>query len=280
MSYNLSDRVVLITGASSGIGRAAVIEFHRVGARIAAAARSADKLEALAGSLGRDRVLPVCMDVTQVEEREAGLARVRAHFGRVDVLVNNAGWASFSSLLRMPQDHVERMLALNVAAPIAMAQAVLPEMLARREGQIINVSSVVGQQPIPRMTTYSATKAALDAVTAGLRMELRGSGVDVLLVSPGSTNTPFFESAGSVDVRAVRLGQTLYSPERVARTIVASSRRRRRAVTLTPHGRLIVVIRRLSHRLADYFIYQTAKHSMPMASDCARAAESAGQRTA
>ncbi len=265
MSYELKDRIVFITGASSGIGRACAIEYHRAGSRVVAAARSFDKLEALAAVLGGDRIAPVAMDVTEAAQREAALRFARERFGPVDVLVNNAGWGSFTSVLRMPDDHFERMLAVNFAGPVAMIRAVLPEMLERRSGQIVNISSVVGFQAMPRMAAYSATKAALSALSTGLRMELKGTGVDVLLIAPGSTDTPFFQVAGSVDVNAVRLSQTQYSPQRVARAVVRSSRRVRPEVTLTPAGKLITAIRRLSHRLADTIIYRIAKGAMPAA---------------
>ncbi|MCH7705000.1 MAG: SDR family NAD(P)-dependent oxidoreductase [Planctomycetes bacterium] len=263
MSFKLADRVVLITGASSGIGRACAIEFHRAGCFVVAAARSTDKLDALAMELGPDRAMPLTMDVTDAADRAAGIAAVRKRFGRIDVLINNAGWASFSSVMRMPEEHMHRMIALNLVAPIALTRAVLPEMIERASGQIINVSSVVGHQCIPRMTVYSATKAALTSFTTGLRMELVGSGVDVLLVAPGSTDTPFFDVAASVDVKTVRLAQHQYTPERVAKAVVRSSRRRRREVTLTAAGKLAVVVRRVSHRLADYAMYLYAKRGMP-----------------
>ena len=266
MLYDLRDRVVFITGASSGIGRATAIEFARAGARVVLAARSEDKLRDLAQEIGPDRTLAIVMDVTNSADRERALAMTRERFGPVDVLLNNAGWASFASVQIQPLEHVDQILQLNFLAPIAMIQSALPDMLARRSGQIINISSVVGHQAMPRMTVYSATKSALNALTTGLRMELRGTGIDVLLVAPGSTNTPFFTTAASVDVKAVRLGETQYSPERVARAIVRSSRRRRREVTLTPSGWLITVIRRFSHRVADAIIFQTAKQAMPKVS--------------
>lgn len=261
--YELRDRVVLITGASSGIGRACAVEFARRGAKVVLGARSGDKLRGVAEALGAERALAVVMDVTVEADRRRAVAAARERFGAVDVLVNNAGWASFASVEHQPFEHVEQMVRLNFLAPVAMIQAVLPEMLARGSGQIINISSVVGHQAIPRMTVYSATKSALNGLTTGLRMELRGSGVDVLLVAPGSTDTPFFTTAASVDVKAVRLGQAQYSPERVARAVARSSRWRRREVTLTPAGWLITVIRRMSHRVADALIFQTSKHAMP-----------------
>lgn len=263
MSYHLKDRVVFITGASSGIGRACAIEYHRAGSRVVAAARSLDKLEALAAQIGGDRIAPVAMDVTDPAGRDAALQFAQERFGPVDVLVNNAGWASFTSVLRMPDEHFERMVSVNFTGPVAMIRAVLPQMLERGCGQIVNISSVVGSQALPRMTVYSATKAALSAVSTGLRMELKGTGVDVLLVSPGSTRTSFFEAAATVDAKATRLAQAQYSPQRVARAVVRSSRRRRREVTLTLEGKLITVIRRFSHRLADAIMYRVAKSATP-----------------
>ena len=204
MTYELKDRAVFITGASSGIGRECAIAYHRAGSRIVAAARSLDKLEALADELGGDRIVPVTMDVTDPVERQIALRTARERFGPIDVLVNNAGWASFTSVLRMPDEHFERMLAVNFTGPVALIRAVLPEMIERGSGQIVNISSVVGYQAIPRMTVYSATKAALSSLSTGLRMELEGTGVDVLLVAPGSTNTHFFEAAATVDAATSR----------------------------------------------------------------------------
>lgn len=263
MSYELKDRVVFITGASGGIGRACAIEYHRAGSRVVAAARSLDKLESLADELGGDRIVPIAMDVTDPVEREIALRTTLERFGPVDVLVNNAGWASFTTVAKMPQEHYERMLAINLAGPVALIQSVLPEMVGRRQGQIVNISSVVGYQVIPRMTVYSATKAALNALSTGLRMELRGTGVDVLLVAPGSTNTGFFDAAAKVDTNATRLSQTQYSAQRVARAVVRSSRRRRREVILTLEGRMITLIRRVSCRAADGIMYRIAKSAMP-----------------
>lgn len=263
MHYDLVGKTVFITGASSGIGRACAFAFHQSGAKVVAAARSRDKLETLADDIGDDRILPVVMDVTDADQRASALADARKRFGEIDVLINNAGWASFSSVRNMPEEHLTRMLALNFAAPVVMTQAVLPAMLERGSGQIVNISSVVGFQPMPRMTVYSATKAAINAFSTGLRMELRGTGVDVILLAPGSTNTPFFEVAASVDVKAVRLGQVQYTPERVARAVVRACKRRRAETVLTAAGRTIVNIRRVSRRLADTLIYHFSKRAMP-----------------
>lgn len=264
MTYCLRDKVVLITGASNGIGRACAVEFHRRGAYVAAAARSADKLQLLTEELQQERILAVALDVTDTSQREIALERICQRWGRIDVLVNNAGWASFGAMLDVSLEDAERMVRLNLLAPVALIKAVLPEMIARRSGQIINISSIVGNQPLARMSMYGATKAALSSLTAGLRMELRGTGVDVLLVSPGSTATGFFEAASMTNVSAVRLAESQYTPQRVARAVVHSSYRCRREVTLSAEGKIITVIRRISHRLADAIMYRVAKKSMPV----------------
>ncbi|MEK6674465.1 MAG: SDR family oxidoreductase [Planctomycetota bacterium] len=264
MRFELEGRVVLITGASGGIGRACAVEFHRNGAKVVAAARSGDRLAELQNELGSDRLEAVVMDVTDSEQRQAGLDRARQRFGFIDVLVNNAGWASFGSLLHLPAEHLDRMFALNLSAPVAMIQAVLPEMIERRSGQIVNISSVVGYQPLPRMAFYSATKAALNALSSALRMELRGSGVDVILIAPSSTNTGFFQAAEQTDTKAIRFEKGQHPPEQVARAVVRGCRNRRKEVVLSLEGKLLTVIRRISHRLADSIIRRVADRSMPL----------------
>lgn len=264
MGYELKDRVVLITGASGGIGRACASVFHQAGSRVVVVARSIDKLKTLADELGGDRVLPIELDVTNAEQRKLALRKIREKYGTMDVLINNAGWASFASILYTPDEHIERMWQLNFVAPVALTQAVLPDMLKQGHGQIINISSVAGYQAIPRMGIYSATKSAINSLTTALRMELKGTGVDVLLIAPGSTNTDFFSSAALVDTKPSRLAQTQYSPQRVARAIIRASKHRKREVILTADGIAITILRRLSRRLADRIMYQVAKRAMPI----------------
>jgi len=263
MAYDLTDKVVFITGASRGIGRACAVAYHRAGARIVAAARSRDRLDALRDELGPDRVLPVTLDVTQEDQRAGALNEARSRFGSIDILVNNAGWAIFGSVEKMPADRIERMMTLDFLSAVRMTQGVLPQMIARGHGQIVNIASVVGFQPIPRMTVYSAAKAALVSFSDGLRMELKGTGVDVITIAPSSTRTDFFDAAENIDVRTVRLGKTQYTPQRVARAVVRASRRRRRQVILSIEGKTITVIRRLCPRLADAIMVRFARWTMP-----------------
>ncbi len=274
MAYDLTDKVVFITGASRGIGRACAAAYHGAGARIVAAARTRDRLEALRDELGAERVLAVTLDVTSKEQRRNALEEAVSRFGPVDVLVNNAGWASFGSVEKMPADHVEQMVTLNFLSVVGMTQAVLPQMLARGEGQIVNVASVVGFQPIPRMTVYCATKAALVSFSDGLRMELAGTGVDVITIAPSSTRTDFFDAAATVDVRTVRLAKTQYTPQRVAKATVRASRRRRRTVILSVEGKTIALIHRAWPGLADAIMVRFARRTMPQAHAIQAAARS------
>lgn len=267
MRFNLKDKVVLVTGASSGIGLACAEAFASAGARLALVARRAEPMRDLARSLPAGRTVVIPADLTSPQQRADAVARVLSACERIDVLVNNAGWAGFGDVVGLDEEHVRRMVELNIVAPVALTRLVLPAMIARREGQIINIASIVGYQPIPRMTVYSATKAFVLSFSTGLRMELARTGVDVISVAPGSTRTPFFENAANTGVRAVRLASTQYTPERVARAIVRASIHRRREVLLSASGRLIAAIRRCSHRTADAIMLRFARFAMPPASD-------------
>lgn len=263
MAFDLRDRVVLITGASAGIGRACAAAFHAAGAKVAITARSEDRLKGVSDALGHDRVLFVPGDITDPSHRANLVTQIRNAFGPIDVLVNNAGWASFGTVARVPLEHVQTMLQLNFVAPIALIQAVLPQMRERGYGQIVNIASVVGHQPMPWMTVYSATKAALLALSTGLRLELRGTGIDVIAVAPSSTRTDFFQSAANVDAKAARLAETQYTPERVAAAIIRACRHRKREVILSAEGKAISLIRRITRRGADRLMYEVAKRGMP-----------------
>jgi short-subunit dehydrogenase len=263
MAFELSNRVVLITGASSGIGRACAAAFHGAGCNVVITARSEDRLHMVAEALGGERILVAPGDITDLAHRTRLVARAHEVFGRIDVLVNNAGWASFGTVEKVPLEHVNTMLGLNFVAPVALVQAVLPEMRERGQGQIVNVASVVGHQPMPWMTVYSATKAALLALSTGLRLELRGTGVDVIAIAPSSTRTDFFDVAASIDARATRVAETQYTPERVAEAIVRACQRRKREVILSAEGKAIALIRRFTRRGADRLMYEVAKRGMP-----------------
>jgi short-subunit dehydrogenase len=185
----LRDRTAVVTGASSGIGTATVRALAARGARVVATARRQDRLEALADEV--PGVVPVVADVTDPE----GRARIAAQAGQVDVLVNNAGVGYFGMVEQMTAEDVERLLEVNVLAAIALTKDVLPGMVERERGAIVNVSSVAAFLAVPPLTVYSATKFALQGFSEGLRREVAGRGVSVHTVNPGVTRSEFVVAA-------------------------------------------------------------------------------------
>ena len=192
----LKGAVVVITGASSGIGAATAIAFAKRGARLELGARRMDRLNEVAEkcrAAGSPDVNVRHVDIGgQGEARALIAATLRTH-ERLDVLVNNAGLGWMGRMYQMPEERIDELVATNLRGVIATTQAVLPWMLARRRGVIINVASVVGFRASPYSAVYSATKHAVVGLSHALRGELSGTGVKVCVVYPGVTaGTEFF----------------------------------------------------------------------------------------
>ncbi|NJP07900.1 MAG: SDR family NAD(P)-dependent oxidoreductase [Chloroflexaceae bacterium] len=190
---NLNHRVVVITGASSGIGEATAHHAAAKGARLVLAARRADKLEALAQELGDGgtQALVVPTDVTDVGQVQALIDAAIEHYGQIDVLVNNAGFGIFESPLQGDATNLKAMMEVNLYGAVHAMQAVLPHMLERRQGQIVNVASVAGLVTVSNMASYNASKFALVGFSRSLQMSLDGSGVQCAIICPGPVRTPF-----------------------------------------------------------------------------------------
>jgi short-subunit dehydrogenase len=180
----MSDRHVVVTGASAGLGEAFARAFAAEGCRLTLVARRKDKLEALAASLG-GRVHVVAWDLSDPARAADWLAEAVAVNGPVDVLVNNAGLQVVGRTHLADLDAAERTVRTNLFAPLRLANAVLPSMLERKTGTIVNIASMAALAPTPGMTWYNAGKAGLAAASEALRGELRGSGVNVVTVYPG-----------------------------------------------------------------------------------------------
>jgi len=239
----LRDKVVIITGASHGIGAATAGEFARVGARVILAARSQPELEQLAAELGEGRALAVPTDVTDAESVMCLVKRTLATFGRVDALVNNAGIGYLTSLLQADPAKIRRVFDVNVFGALAVTQAVAPHMKEQGDGHIINVLTCAGRIPIPFQGIYGASKAAFSLLNDTLRIELAPSHVAVTGIYPGTVSTTF-------EQHALREGQNFsmcpyesgcgIPPQHVAQAIVRAARRRPRDAWLSFQGRRYV----------------------------------------
>lgn len=186
----LADATVFITGASSGIGEACARAFAARGARLVLAARREERLRALAGDLDAE-VHVLSLDVRERAAVQANVALLAPEWAP-DVLVNNAGLAAgFEPLLEGEQDDWDRMIDTNVRGLLEVTRAVVPGMVARGRGHVINVGSLAGRDVYPSGVVYCASKAAVASITRGLRMELNDTGVRVSAVDPGLVETEF-----------------------------------------------------------------------------------------
>lgn len=235
-------KVVILTGASAGIGAATARLLAASGARLALAARTPGPLEALAATLpGAPLAVP-----TDVADPEACRALVRAavdRYGRVDILINNAGVGLAGPVAALDPADLARTLAVDLLGPLHLVQAAVPPMAGR--GQIINVSSVLAAQPLPYLGGYAAAKAALERLSEALRMELRGSGVAVTVVRPGTTRTGFREHRLGAGHERRRVAPRGVAPEVVARAIIRAARREPRLCYVTSGDRVGVWISQL-----------------------------------
>jgi len=188
------DRVVVVTGASSGIGRATAELFAHEGALVAVFARSADTLAEIAKPFG-DRMISVGGNVADETAIEKLFGEVESRFGDCDLLVNNAGTVNPKRMIDTTPDEWDRMFAVNVRGAYLASRRALPAMLARRRGTIVNVASisgVIGPEKFPGFVSYCASKAAVIGMTDALAVEVKDSGVRVNCISPGAVDTPMW----------------------------------------------------------------------------------------
>lgn len=192
----LAGRVIAITGASAGIGLACATRFARAGASVALSGRRADRLEATAAELTRagGRAIAVPGDVTREEDNQALVDRAIDAFGRLDVMIANAGAGFHGTLEETPPDVVRRLMDVNFVGTYLSARAALPVFKRQGSGHLIIMSSIVGRRGIAGMTAYGASKAAQLGFAEALRTELLGTGIHVSVVFPVSTRTEFHDA--------------------------------------------------------------------------------------
>lgn len=222
--------VVLVTGASEGIGAACVAELQRRGARVALVARTEARLKALA----RPEDLVIAADLLDADARQQAVTHALNHFGRIDILINNAGLGLSAPSWRAPDEQVRHMFELNFFAALHLIQAVVPAMKKQRSGMIVNIGSTAGKIAMPWFTLYSATKFALGALTNGLRMELAHYGLQAMIVCPGFVRTEFHRHVlGGPPRGAERRGRPgEVTAEQCARAIMNGIERNQRTVVV------------------------------------------------
>src|SRR5713226_7583205 len=245
----IKDRVVLITGASEGIGAACVRAFEKRGARLSLVARNSERLAAVGGP----DVLRTAGDITSAEIRRKVVTRTIERFGQIDILINNAGMGLYSAAGRAPMDEVRRLFELNLFAPLELTQLVIPYMRERRQGAIVNVSSIAGKVTLPWFTLYSVSKFALGSLTDGLRMELKAFGIHAMTVCPGYVKTEFQAHAlGTGPPDAIMKGRRFaITPEECAVAIVRGLERDARTVLVPRIGWIFIALSRLFPRLVE-----------------------------
>lgn len=215
MSGDFSGKVVVVTGASSGIGRVTAELFANSGARVAVFARSGDKLRALARQSG-DGVIAIEGDAANSEDIERLFAECESRLGPCDIVVNCAGMIDPDPLVKTTPDRWDRMFAVNVRSMFLTCRRALPSMIGRRQGAIVNVASisgVPGPEKFPGWVSYCASKAAVIGFTEALAVEVKEHGIRVNCVSPGSVDTPMWAEASGGAPASM-------SAEEVAKTIL------------------------------------------------------------
>jgi len=260
----LPGAVVAITGASAGIGRECSLAFARKGARLALAARRQDRLDAVveeARALGAE-AFGVATDVADRDQVQRFVDAAVARFGRVDVMLNNAGYGVRGRIEEVPAEAYERLMRVNYLGTVWGCQAVVPLMRRQGSGVIINMSSIVGHRALPTGGAYGATKAAQISLTEALRAELKGTGVAACSVHPIGTESEFAEvqARESGDAAAVPLGPQQTARD-VAQAIVRCAKRPRPEVYPAPLSRILVWANAISPGFVDWLAVRAARRA-------------------
>jgi len=260
-------KAVLITGCSSGIGRATALRLAGTGSTVYATARRPETLTELEAAGCRT----LALDVTDEQSMQAAVAEIERAEEAVGVLINNAGYSQSGAIETVPLQAVRRQFETNVFGLVRLTQLVLPKMRAQRWGKIVNVGSMGGRLSFPGGGHYHATKHALEAISDALRFELRGFGIDVILLEPGLITTEFGEAATASMAGTELSGDDPYAtfnttvgavtkgaydgpmkllgggPERVAKVIERALKRRHppARITITPSAKVTIAMRRV-----------------------------------
>lgn len=258
--YSLKDKVVAITGASSGIGKALALEALDEGARVAVCARNIEKLSDVFTNVNDDRVLLLQADVSKEADCEQFIEGVIAKWGSVDVLINNAGISMRALFEDVEISVIKELMDVNFYGAVYCTKYALPS-IRKNKGVIVGVSSIAGYRGLPARSGYSASKFALQGFLESLRTELLHTGVHVMWVSPGFTASNIRNTARSTDGSPQKenpLNESkLMTAEMCAKVILKSVKKRKRTVIMTAQGKMTVWVNKL---LAGFLDNQVYKH--------------------
>jgi dehydrogenase/reductase SDR family member 7B len=261
---SLKDKVVLITGASRGIGRACAISFASKGAKVVITARDQHDLQETLNRMKNvssgNNLLLIAEDLTDRERIKPLIDEVVDRFGVIDILVNNAGQNINGRVEDLDTTKLNYIFQLNFFAPLWLMQEVIPIMKSRHSGQIINISSIAGSRGFPYGGGYCASKFALNGLTESARVELAQYNIDLLLVMPAGTETHFNSSAikCSKDF-GVRSDVSLMKPEYVANKIVKAAERKNRTLVIGFKGKVILSLNWFCGKITDTLLRKLFK---------------------
>ncbi len=254
MGRDLNGRRILLTGASKGIGRALAEQLSQAGARLALMARSEDALQELCQQLSKDgaECLPIVGDVTSDEDRQRALSSIQEQWGGLDILINNAGVASWGHFSGGTEEILRTVMEVNFFAPAELIRSAIPMLTQGQEPAIVNVASMCGRCAMPAWSEYSASKFALCGLTEALRGEMARFDIDVLLMVPGLTSSELqqnmLRNEGRLQIDFKKKGMPV---EKVAAEIVKAIRKNRTETTIGSDARWMLRMQKFFPRLLN-----------------------------
>src|SRR5215211_325551 len=269
MADSLQGKVVLITGASSGFGEDAARLFAQEGCQVVLAARRLERLQSIVAEIqsAGGEAFAISVDVNEGAEIRVMVQTALARYGRIDILFNNAGFGSLNWFEALkPERHIETLVRVNLTGMMLVTHAVLPDMLKRRAGHIINMSSVAGLIASPLLTTYAASKYGVRAFTDALRREVSPLGIKVSGIYPGPAATEFGKHLAKTAARE-KINRSIYvhmSSNYVARHIVDIAKHPRRSLVIPWWFRVITTFDTLFPVAVDWLFYFFAKNNHPL----------------
>lgn len=258
----MKDKVVIITGASSGIGKALAFAFGREGAKIVITGRKKEPLEAVSNELKAENIenLAITGDVSIEKDNEIMVNQTLEKYGKIDILINNAGISMRSMFEDVELDVIKKVMNINFYGVVYATKYALPHIKATK-GSIIGISSIAGYRGLPVRTGYSASKFALNGFLEALRTELLKTGVHVLTACPGFTASNIrvasLGSDGQSKGDSMRDEGKMMSAEEVADAILNATKKRKRDLVLTSQGKLTVFLNKWLPKLMDTMVYNT-----------------------